>query len=81
MNQHYYHLQALLYLTALYRYIKSIDPEHDREKALEKIGGAVYVFMRGIGGEPQYGRYFMAIADMREKLLKLDSLFSDKEGQ
>jgi len=80
MDQHYYRLQAMLYLTALYRYIKGNDPKHDPRAALDQIGGAVYVFMRGIGGDPEFGRFHMGMDVMEEKILQLDALFSAKES-
>ena len=45
MAQHAYHLQALLYVVALHRYlrVRKVDYDYDAD-----IGGYLYVFLRGV---------------------------------
>ena len=45
MAQHGYHLQYLLYLTALHRMLRIRLPEYDYER---HVGGAFYLFLRGM---------------------------------
>lgn len=45
MHDHHYVLQALLYLTALHRHLRSRLADYDPE---EHLGGAQYIFLRGL---------------------------------
>jgi exodeoxyribonuclease V beta subunit len=51
---HRYDLQYVIYLFALHRLLKSRLPEYDYD---QHIGGAVYLFVRGIGA-PSGGTHF-----------------------
>ena len=53
MRHNGYHLQYLLYLTALHRYLRLRLPDYDCERHL---GGAFYLFLRGMTPEnPGHG--------------------------
>jgi exodeoxyribonuclease V beta subunit len=45
MARHGYHLQYLLYLTALHRLLRIRLPDYDYDR---HIGGALYLFLRGM---------------------------------
>lgn len=45
MHEHHYHLQYLIYIIALHRYLKQRLPDYDYE---QHIGGAYYLFLRGM---------------------------------
>ena len=45
MAQHGYHLQYLLYVTALHRLLRIRLPDYDYDR---HIGGAFYLFLRGM---------------------------------
>jgi exodeoxyribonuclease V beta subunit len=47
MERAHYHLQALLYLTALHRYLRWRLPGYDPET---NLAGVLYLFMRGMTG-------------------------------
>ena len=56
MREHNYHLQYLLYLTALHRFLGVRLPDYDYDR---HVGGACYLFMRGmVPDEPGSGVYF-----------------------
>ena len=48
MAQHGYHLQYLLYLTALHRLLRVRLPDYDYDR---HVGGALYLFLRGMRPE------------------------------
>lgn len=48
MNEHNYHLQYLIYLCAIKRYLSLIDPNLDFDSC---FGGIYYVFLRGLDSE------------------------------
>ncbi|MBC7545169.1 MAG: exodeoxyribonuclease V subunit beta [Candidatus Sericytochromatia bacterium] len=50
MTEHHYVLQYHLYLVALHRYLTLRLPDYDYER---HIGGALYLFVRGMGVDPQ----------------------------
>lgn len=54
MAEHYYHLQYHLYAVALHRYLRLRVPGYRYE---EHCGGAVYVFLRGVGAGGSRGVY------------------------
>jgi exodeoxyribonuclease V beta subunit len=54
MARHFYHLQYHLYAVALHRYLKRRVPGYRYE---EHCGGAVYVFLRGVGAGGAGGVY------------------------
>ncbi len=45
MVSHLYHLQALIYMLALHRYLRYRVPDYDYHR---HIGGALYLFVRGV---------------------------------
>ena len=79
MNQaildHRYDLQYVLYLLALHRQLKARLPGYDYDL---HVGGAVFLFMRGIGAA-SHGCYFARPA--RELIEHLDLLFQGREPQ
>ena len=72
-----YKLQALCYLVALKRYLTEIYKSE--EEALRHIGGALYIFLRGVGepgNEDETGIYRMAMDEaLRRAIDRLDSAF------
>jgi exodeoxyribonuclease V beta subunit len=73
MASHGYHLQALLYLVALDRYLAQRIPAYRRE---QHLGGAVYLFVRGVRpGWRDAGVFFHRPADAT--IARLSALFDD----
>jgi exodeoxyribonuclease V beta subunit len=71
-----YDAQYVLYLLALHRYLKSrLGSNYDYER---DIGGAVYFFLRGVGG-PVGGVHFEKPS--KESIEKLDVLFRGNVSQ
>ncbi|QCP47893.1 exodeoxyribonuclease V subunit beta [Trinickia violacea] len=71
-----YDLQYVLYLLALHRLLKARQPDYDYDK---HIGGAVYLFLRGLNASTQ-GVY--AERPPRELIERLDALFAgDTDAQ
>src|SRR5690606_17403836 len=64
-----YELQYVLYLLALHRQLRARLPDYDYER---HIGGAAYVFLRGIGAE---SRGVHVERPPRELIEALDALF------
>ncbi|MCF0254270.1 MAG: hypothetical protein HUK26_08070 [Duodenibacillus sp.] len=60
VDQHRYKLQYMIYLVALKRWIKALMPELCDDACWERIGGAVYVFLRarGPGCPPEAGLFY-----------------------
>ncbi|WP_024300131.1 exodeoxyribonuclease V subunit beta [Methylomicrobium lacus] len=75
IRSHRYDLQYVIYLFALHRLLKSRMPDYDYDT---HVGGAVYLFMRGIGAETA-GVHF----ERPPKVLmdKLDEIFSNSAGR
>ena len=75
IRSHRYDLQYVIYLFALHRLLQSRMPGYDYDA---HVGGAVYLFMRGIGAETA-GVHF----ERPPKILmdKLDGLFSNCAGR
>jgi len=72
MFRHAYELQALIYLTALHRYLRRRRPDYDYEV---HMGGAFYLFVRGVRPSwPDAGIWY----DRPDRALieELDDLFS-----
>jgi exodeoxyribonuclease V beta subunit len=55
MAHHHYFLQYHLYLVALHRHLRLRLPDYDYDR---HIGGAYYVFLRGLGPVPGQGVLF-----------------------
>ncbi|MDX5363751.1 MAG: PD-(D/E)XK nuclease family protein, partial [Pseudazoarcus pumilus] len=68
-----YELQYVLYLFALHRQLRARLPGYDYDR---HIGGAAYVFLRGIGAE---SRGVHVERPPRELIEALDALFSVRE--
>ncbi len=79
MREANYKLQALCYLVALKRYLKTRFPS-DKD-VFSHMGGAVYVFLRGIGApeeNAQTGLYRMPMNDtFIEAINRLDCVFEN----
>jgi len=75
IRSHRYDLQYVIYLFALHRLLKSRLPDYDYDA---HVGGAAYLFMRGIGAETA-GLHF----ERPPKVLmeKLDALFKGSVGR
>jgi exodeoxyribonuclease V beta subunit len=74
MTGHRYDLQSVLYTLALHRLLKARVPDYDYDR---DVGGAVYLFLRGVDASGT-GVY----ADKPPKTLieKLDRLFKEKQS-
>ena len=75
-----YKLQALCYMTALKRFLCRCY--HDEKTALDHMGGALYVFLRGIGtaNGRTTGIYRMPMNQtLRDAVNTLDGLLTAKE--
>lgn len=79
MQEHYYDLQYLVYLAALQRYLKQCLPDYNYEKHL---GGAYYLFIRGINNKNDAGIYFSRptakIIDAFEALFLPGNMFAEE---
>lgn len=69
-----YELQYVLYLFALHRLLKARLPDYDYDR---HIGGAVYLFLRGIHA-PSQGLHFER--PPRELIEQLDALFANDDA-
>ena len=86
MDEHHYQLQALCYTVALFRYLQQRHPGKTPDEVLDMIGGAVYVFVRGLGlpdqNQNQNGIYCMPIDEIRGNVRMLDSILGqDVDGR
>lgn len=74
MVEHDYHLQSLLYIVALHRYLKVNLANYDYNK---HVGGAYYLFLRGMSVESaDTGCYFNL--PEHQYVLAMDRLFSNE---
>lgn len=72
MQEHDYHLQAILYTLALHRWLSQQLPDYQYQ---QHIGGAYYLFLRGMHSKkPQNGVYYY-LAD-EGFIVALDKLFN-----
>lgn len=69
MTHSSYWLQAALYLVALHRYLK-VKLEH--YEIAEHLGGATYLYLRGMNGHTGQGYYYWKPED--EFILRLDAI-------
>ena len=77
MRRNGYHLQYLLYLTALHRYLRVRLPDYDCDRHL---GGAFYLFVRGM--RPQHpGHGVFHDAPPRACIHAIDACFGDFREQ
>ncbi|MBN2656979.1 MAG: UvrD-helicase domain-containing protein [Spirochaetales bacterium] len=78
MDAHHYKLQSLIYITALYRYLKSVEGDNfDYEK---HFGGCYYFFVRGMNGEPGSDRGIHFFRPGEEELLSFAFQFTPQEA-
>ncbi|AVZ86614.1 UvrD-helicase domain-containing protein [Acinetobacter sp. WCHA45] len=75
-----YWLQAALYLVALHRYLSVKLQDYDMQ---QHLGGASYLYLRGMNGQAQQGCYYWKPDD--EFILRLDAILGyfseDKMGK
>ncbi|WP_256414242.1 UvrD-helicase domain-containing protein [Acinetobacter sp. 5862] len=75
-----YWLQAALYLVALHRYLSVKLQDYDMQ---QHLGGASYLYLRGMNGQAQQGCYYWKPED--EFILRLDAILGyfseDKMGK
>ena len=75
-----YWLQAALYLVALHRYLSVKLQDYDMQ---QHLGGASYLYLRGMNGQAQQGCYYWKPED--EFILRLDAVLGyfseDKAGK
>ncbi|WP_130803606.1 UvrD-helicase domain-containing protein [Acinetobacter ihumii] len=69
MRQSSYWLQAALYLVALHRYLKVKLQNYQIE---QHLGGASYLYLRGMNGQPQQGYFYWQ--PETEFILRLDAI-------
>jgi exodeoxyribonuclease V beta subunit len=72
MSEHDYHLQAILYTLALHRWLRQKLPNYQYEK---HIGGAYYLFLRGMSEQRPASGVYHILPDKR-LILALDALFA-----
>jgi len=70
-----YELQYVLYLVALHRHLRDRLPDYDYDR---HIGGALYIFLRGIHASDSHGLYFDR--PPRTLIETLDRLFAGRTG-
>ncbi len=71
MDEHHYQLQAILYLVALHRYLRSRIMNYDYDR---NIAGAAYLFLRGM--QPLVpGSGVVAMTPPKELIEKISNLF------
>ncbi len=75
MAEHRYDMQAALYMLSLHRLLKK--RLGDRYDPFVHMGGAVYLFLRGING-PSQGTY--VVPPSVDMLLELDAMLGETEG-
>jgi len=76
MLQHDYLLQAILYAVALHRWLKLKLPDYDYQR---HIGGAYYLFLRGMQHVPEYQGQGVYFYQPPQALIEdLDLLFSGR---
>lgn len=57
MNNHFYHLQYLIYMVAFLQFYRYLNPGTTLEDAYATFGGVYYVFMRGVNEDNSNGFY------------------------
>ncbi|MBB6482046.1 UvrD-helicase domain-containing protein [Spirochaeta isovalerica] len=78
MDDHHYKLQSLIYITALYRYLKSLEGDiFDYE---EHFGGCYYFFVRGMNGEADSDRGIHFYRPAEGEMLSFASQFTPLEA-
>ena len=71
MDEHHYQLQAILYLVALHRYLRSRLMNYDYDR---NIAGAAYLFLRGM--QPLVpGSGVVSMTPPKELIEKISNLF------
>lgn len=77
MDEHHYRLQALCYTVALFRYLQQRHPERTADEVMDMIGGAIYVFLRGVDEKfGNHGIYSMPIGKIRKQVQTLNNILS-----
>ncbi len=77
MDEHHYRLQVLCYTVALLRYLQQRHPKRSPEEVMDMIGGAVYVFLRGVDASGNSGIYSMPMETIRRQVENLNSILLD----
>jgi exodeoxyribonuclease V beta subunit len=72
MQEHDYHLQAILYTLALHRWLGQQLPHYNYQ---QHMGGAYYLFLRGMHSEKPASGVYHYLAD-ETFIMALDSLFN-----
>ena len=76
MEEHDYHLQAIIYVLALHRWLKVSLPDYSYDT---HIGGAYYLFLRGMSEDhPGAGVYHML--PEKNLIMSLDALFDGENS-
>ena len=75
MEEHDYHLQAILYVLALHRWLKLSLPEYQYHS---HIGGAYYLFLRGMDPSCPGNGVYHTLPDY-SLIERLDNLFAGKD--
>ncbi len=75
MSEHRYHLQYLIYLLALHRYLRQRLPDYDYER---HIGGVFYLFLRGMAPAAGMSRGVFFDRPSRQCIEELDDCMGGK---
>ncbi len=75
MVEHDYHLQSLLYIVALHRYLRVNLTGYDYKT---HIGGAYYLFLRGMSADSANTGSYYYLPEERD-VLAMDKLFSNEQ--
>ncbi len=77
MDAHHYHLQYLVYLVALHRYLRFRLPDYRYES---HIGGVYYFFLRGMSPKHSLGTGVFSRLPTEECIEALSSLLGEDKG-
>ncbi len=81
MDEHHYRLQALCYTVALFRYLQLRNPEKASDEVLGMIGGAIYVFLRGVDeADGNLGIFCMPMERLKDSVIALNGILSGRSG-
>ncbi|MBR6001074.1 MAG: UvrD-helicase domain-containing protein [Oxalobacter sp.] len=81
MDEHHYRLQAICYSVALFRHLQQRYPDKNHQEIISMMGGALYVFLRGVDEGTDTGAYWMPVETLVDNILALDALLLGKEGR
>lgn len=74
MNEHHYHLQYLLYIAAINRYLRLVTTGYDYERDFAGVG---YCFLRGINSKTENAGWFICLPPA-DFILQLEKILLDQ---